>query len=64
MEKSFKKIIRINTDVIHKDIESEGHGRDFSWWTVSYCLYLMVAVNCDIENNAKFFTIDEIKKLV
>ena len=60
----FKKIIRIDTDVIHKNIESEGHGRDFSWWTVSSRLYLMVAVNCNIENNGKFFTIDEIKKLV
>lgn len=60
----FDRIIKLETDIINKDIESEGHGRDFSWWTVSYRLCLNVAVNCELENSDKYFTMDEIKELI
>ena len=58
----FDNIIKINTDVIDSYIEREGHGRDFSWWTVKVRLVLKVAVNTDLEN--KNYTVEEIKKLI
>jgi len=60
----YNKVISIGTDVICKDIQSEGHGRDFSWWTVSYRRYLNVAVLGELENSDKFYTLEEIKKLI
>ena len=63
-DNKFDNVVNIETDVIHKHIESEGHGRDFSWWTVSYRLCLKTGVNCELEKNDKYFTIDEVKKLI
>ena len=61
---NFNKVIKMYTDVINKDRMYEGHGRDFSWWTVSYRMYLVCLVNCELENNDKYYTIDEIKELI
>ena len=60
----YDKVISIGTDVIFKDTQTEGHGRDFSFWTVSYRLYLKVAVLDELEQNDKFYTMDEIKMLI
>ena len=60
----YDKVISIGTDVIYKDTQYEGHGRDFSFWTVSYRLYLKVAVLDELEQNDKFYTMDEIKMLI
>ena len=40
----FDNIIKINTNVIDSYIDSEGHGRDFSWWTVKVRLCLKLAL--------------------
>ena len=61
---NYDRVISIATDVINKDIQREGHGRDFSWWTVSYRMYLKVAVFGELENSDKFFTMDEIWELI
>ena len=61
---NYDRVVSIATDVINKDIQREGHGRDFSWWTVSYRMYLKVAVLGELENSDKFYTINEIKELI
>ena len=61
---NYDRVVSIATDVINKDIQREGHGRDFSWWTVSYRMYLKISVLGELENSDKFYTMDEIRKLI
>lgn len=58
----FDNIIKINTNVIDSYIESEGHGRDFSWWTVKVRLGLKLASSAPLED--KYYELGEIRKLI
>ena len=41
---SFNTTIELPTKMEIKDIHSEGHGRDFSWWTVYYRINIVAAI--------------------
>lgn len=60
---NFDNIVKIETEVIDSYIDYEGHGRDFSWWTVKVRLCMKVAITGEIDNN-KIYKIDEIKQLI
>ena len=59
---NFNNIIKINTNVIDSYIDSEGHGRDFSWWTVKVRLGLKLAVSTPLED--KNYKLREIRRLM
>lgn len=58
----FDNIIKINTNVIDSYIDSEGHGRDFSWWTVKVRLCLKLATSKPLED--KYYKLKQIRKLI
>ena len=58
----FDNITKINTNVIDSYIDSEGHGRDFSWWTVKVRLCLKLATSKPLED--KNYKLREIRKLI
>lgn len=57
-----KTIIKTN-DVVDY-IESEGHGRDFSWWTEWKNAAYEVLTNADFQPEDRIYTKQEIEKLV
>lgn len=61
---NFTEVITLTTDYIDSILVSEGHGRDFSYWTVKYRLYLKVAVPNKKEDHNKTYTLKETKKLI
>jgi len=61
---NFSNVVSLMTDVIDDYVVSEGHGRDFSWWTVKVRLGMTVASNEAFEIENREFNIDEIKQLI
>lgn len=61
-ENKFNNIIKVNTNIINSYIDSEGHGRDYSWWTVKVRMGLKLAVNTLLED--KNYKLREIRKLI
>ena len=54
----------LNTDYITKYIASDGHGRDFSWWTEYYNYSYKVLVKKGVAlNEDKKYTLEEIAEL-
>lgn len=56
-------IVDIPTNVVTIDWGSEGHGRDFSWWTQNY-QRMIKAFSVDFFPSKDEYTIEEIKELV
>ena len=61
--KNFTKIIDIPTEEVIQDMHSEGHGRDFSWWTQNYQIYVS-ALSDKFVPTKEEYTFDEIKELI
>lgn len=61
--KNYDKVVDVKTSYVFSDIQSEGHGRDFSWWTVKYRL-LFKAVTTKDFNAKKVYSYEELKELV
>lgn len=62
-DKLFSKIIEIPTEEVIQEMYSEGHGRDFSWWTENYQIIIKVLSNEFIPSKNEY-TYDEIEKLI
>lgn len=63
--KKYNKFIEIGTFMTFTDIDSEGHGRDFSWWEQLYQITYIIAVSEDtkIEDNS-ILRKEDIKRMV
>ena len=61
--KHFTKIIDIPTEEVIQEMHSEGHGRDFSWWTQNYQVYIKALSN-EFEPIKEEYTSEEIKSLI
>lgn len=59
----FDKIITLPTDIVTQHMCSEGHGKDFSWWTENYQRMVQVATK-DFVPEKEVYTITEIKELI
>lgn len=59
----FYKITVIPTTRVISDMQSEGHGRDFSWWTQNYQRMMQVAAN-KFNPTKESYTFEEIQKLI
>ena len=57
-------MITLPTNYIDSYIESEGHGRDFSWWTFKLRLCIKVAILSQEEDYNKIYTLKEVKNLI
>lgn len=60
---NFDKTLEIATDIVIQHMNSEGHGRDFSWWTENYQRIIEVATK-DFIPTKEIYTIKEIKELI
>lgn len=61
--KFFSKIIEIPTEYVSQYLYSEGHGRDFSWWTENYQRIIKASSN-EFTPSKDEYTYNEIKKLI
>ena len=62
--RSYSKSVDIPTKIEGVYIESEGHGRDFSWWTVKTRTHLVCAVNDNFELEKGKYSYDKIMELI
>lgn len=62
--KNYSKMIDIPTKMEEEYIESEGHGRDFSWWTIKNRTHLVCAVNQDFELEKGKYPYNRIMELI
>lgn len=62
-ERKFYKIIEIPIDKVTIDSGSEGHGRDFSWWTQNY-QRMIKAFSNKFTPLKEEYTIEEVKELI
>ena len=64
-DKKYTSYYRIPTAMTFKDIETEGHGKDFDWWEQLYQVYYVVVVTKEFNfDYNKTYTKEEIKHLV
>lgn len=61
---NYNNIESIKTNQIYSDLEREGHGRDFSFWTVKYRLFIKAAIKDHVIEENKEYTVEEIKELI
>ena len=59
----YDKVVHIPTNVVTTDLQSEGHGRDFSWWTQNYQRMIAVATS-DFVVEKDEYTYEEVKELI
>lgn len=59
----YDKVIDIPTNIVTTDLQSEGHGRDFSWWTQNY-QRIIGAATSDFIPEKEVYTYEEIQKLI
>lgn len=59
----FDKTIDIPTNIVSVIISSEGHGKDFSYWSQNYQLMIKAATK-DFIPSKEEYTIDEIQQLI
>lgn len=62
--KNFNKIKSISTKMEYQTVASEGHGRDFSWWTEKYKIGFKCATNEDFVLEKKSYSSKEILNLI
>lgn len=61
----YDKVQRLNTRMIFKDMVTEGHGRDFSWWDETFQIVWIVATSKDLSLREDYnYSIDEINEMV
>lgn len=60
----YTKVVKIPTKMEGEYIESEGHGRDFSWWTVKTRTNLVCAVNDDFELEKEKYPYSKLMELI
>lgn len=61
----YTKFEQLNSKMIYKDIVSEGHGRDFSWWEETYQVGWLVAAAKDLNLVPNYnYSKEEIKEMV
>lgn len=63
-ENNYNKIINVKTNIIDWDVEREGTGRDFSWWTVKYRMLIKSVTKDGVIEDNKEYTVKEIKELI
>lgn len=61
---NYNNIVNIKTNQIYSDLEREGHGRDFSFWTVKYRLFIKAAIKDSVIEDNKEYTVEELKELI
>lgn len=59
----YEKIIEIPTNIVTVDLQSEGHGRDFSWWTENY-QRMICAATTEFKSEKEEYTLEEIEQLI
>lgn len=59
----FDKIVDIPTNIVIMNTESEGHGKDFSWWTQNYQIIIKAATNQFIPSKEEY-TKEKLEKLI
>lgn len=61
----YDKIEKLNSRMIFKDMVSEGHGRDFSWWEETFQIGWIVATSKDLTLNSDYnYSNEEIKQMI
>ena len=60
----YNKIQKLNSTMTFKDIVSEGHGRDFSWWEETFQVIYIVATSYDLTLKEHYYSKEEIKQMV
>ena len=61
----YNKIQKLNSTMTFKDIVSEGHGRDFSWWEETFQVIYIVATSNDLTlKQYCHYSKEEIKQMV
>lgn len=58
-----KEIIRIKTNMVYESIKKERHGKDLSWRTDYYQIYLDVATSKGLDKE-KVYSVEEIKNMI
>ena len=61
---SFNTTVKLPTKMEIKDVASEGHGRDFSWWTVFYRILIEAAIIKGSEFEDRTYSREEILELI
>lgn len=61
----YNKFQKLNSTMTFKDIVSEGHGRDFSWWEETFQVIYIVATSNDLTlKQYRHYSKEEIKQMV